>query len=68
MSDNMDLFMDALHADGMSVELAADRIDVDKSTFYRKLKKGLHAFTIGEIVKMVETDVLTREQAVKIFL
>ena len=68
MSDNMDLFMRALHADGMSVELAADRINVNTSTFYRKLKKGLHAFTVGDIVKMVETNVLTREQAIQIFL
>ncbi len=68
MSENIERLEVALRAKGMSVELAAELIGVDKSTFYRKMKKGAHAFTVGEVTKMVENNIVDRESAIQIFL
>ena len=52
---------------GKTQEAVADRMGIDRTTFYRKMKKGGAGFTVGEIHKMVEVVPLTKEEAVSIF-
>ena len=52
---------------GTTQEAVADRMGIDRTTFYRKMKKGGAGFTVGEIHKMVEVVPLTKEEAVSIF-
>lgn len=52
---------------GTTQEAVADRMGIDRTTFYRKMKKGGSGFTVGEIHKMVEVVPLTKEEAVSIF-
>lgn len=48
-------------------EMVADKIGVDRSTFYRKMKNGGSGFTVGEIHKIVDAVPLTKEEAIEIF-
>lgn len=52
---------------GMSVEELAKRINMDKSTLYRKLGKSGDSFLIKEADKIVEALELDREEAINIF-
>lgn len=49
-------------------EYVADKIGIDRSTFYRKMKANGLTFTIGEVRKLVEAIPLSREEAIEIFL
>ena len=51
---------------GLKMETLADKIGVDKSTLYRKLKEG-EKFTIGDARKIKEALNLTNEEASEIF-
>lgn len=57
----------AIVANGKTQDQIAAEINIDRSTFYRKMSKG-GAFTIGEVSKMVESIPLTYEEAIDIFL
>lgn len=57
----------AIVANGKTQDQIAAEINIDRSTFYRKMSKG-GAFTIGEVSKMVESIPLTDEEAIDIFL
>ena len=48
-------------------ENVAKLCNMDRTTFYRKMKKGGDDFTIGEIHSMVSGIPLTREEAMEIF-
>lgn len=52
---------------GLSVELLAASIGVDRSSLYRKLNNG-DKITIGEAVKIKDALGLSAEDAVDIFL
>lgn len=45
----------------------ADKIGIDRSTFYRKMKNNGKGFTIGEIHRMVDSVPLTKDEAMDIF-
>lgn len=49
-------------------EYVADKIGIDRSTFYRKMKANGLTFAIGEVRKLVEAIPLSREEAIEIFL
>lgn len=49
-------------------EELAEKIGVDASTFYRKMKDDGVKFTIGQMHKIVEVLDLSREDAATIFL
>lgn len=49
-------------------EELAEKIGVDASTFYRKMKDDGVKFTIGQMHKIVEVLGLSREEAATIFL
>lgn len=48
-------------------EAIADAIGVDRSTFYRKMKRKGNSFTVEEMNKIVASIPLTKEEAVSIF-
>lgn len=52
----------------MTQENIADRMGIDRSTFYRKMKHDGNKFTIYEIHQMVDIIPLSKEEAVEIFL
>lgn len=53
---------------GIEIKTLADAAGVELSTFYRKMKKGRSAFTIGMLLGMVKHEVMTKEDAIRIFL
>lgn len=63
----VDKLKGAIVANGKTQEQVASEINIDRSTFYRKMAKG-GAFSIGEVSRMVDTIPLTNEEAIDIFL
>ncbi|CAM2361072.1 helix-turn-helix domain-containing protein [Listeria seeligeri] len=51
-----------------TVNNIADILDIDRSTFYRKLQSGGLTFTIREVHKIVAGIPLTKKEATNIFL
>lgn len=49
-------------------EEMARKLGINYSTFYRKMRSGIHSFTAGEMQKIIEVLALTDEEAVSIFL
>ncbi|NCB52511.1 MAG: XRE family transcriptional regulator [Clostridia bacterium] len=49
-------------------EAVADAINIDRSTFYRKMKANGSRFSIGEVHRIIDALPLTKEEAVNIFL
>lgn len=52
---------------GLNVEFLAEKIDVDRSTLYRRLTENGSTFTIKEADKIVKALDLTCEEATSIF-
>ena len=57
-----------LHEVGKTPSVVAREIDMDKSTFYRKMKTSGGNFSIGEVHRIAEAVPLSGEEAIKIFL
>lgn len=51
---------------GTTQQAVADIIDINRSTFYRKMKRG-GSFSIEEARKIAEAVPLTDEEAIEIF-
>lgn len=68
MSTNMDVLRGKMAERRISQEEMANRIGVDPSTFYRKMKSDGTNFTVGQMHKIVDVLKLTSEEAVSIFL
>ena len=52
---------------GMTQEAVADAIGMNRSTFYRKMKRKGNTFTVEEMNKIVQVIPLSREEASNIF-
>lgn len=52
---------------GITQEAVADAIGMNRSTFYRKMKRKGNTFTVEEMNKIVQVIPLSREEAVLIF-
>lgn len=52
---------------GMNVEQLAEKIGIDKATFYRKLN-DFDKFTVGDVAKIKATLCLTTQEACTIFI
>ena len=52
---------------GTTQEAVADAIGVDRSTFYRKMKRSGNTFTVEEMNKMVRHIPLSKDEAIAIF-
>ena len=68
MSTNMDILRNKMAEKKISPEVMAQRIGVDPSTFYRKIKADGINFTVGQMHKIVDILQLTKEEATSIFL
>lgn len=68
MQTNMDILRGKMAERKIGKEELANRIGVDPSTFYRKMKDDGESFTVGQMHKIVAELSLTREEAVSIFL
>lgn len=52
---------------GMSIEMLADKIGMDKSTFYRRMQANGATFTLKEASDIVAALNLTAEEGTRIF-
>lgn len=52
---------------GMTQEAVADAIGMNRSTFYRKMKRKGNTFTVEEMNKIVQVIPLSKEEASNIF-
>ena len=68
MQTNMDMLRGKMVEKRVGKEELAEKIGVDASTFYRKIKDGGVKFTVGQMHKIVEVLGLSREEATSIFL
>ena len=68
MENSMEELKTFARDNNVSFEDLAEAAGVDLSTFYRKVKKGRGAFTIGEVQGMVDKKVMPKEVAIRIFL
>lgn len=68
MQTNMDLLRGKMAERKMGKEELAQKIGVDASTFYRKMKDNGTSFTVGQMHKIVDALELSHEEARAIFL
>lgn len=68
MRVNVDLLRGKIIERRTTYENVADKVGIDRSTFYRRLKEQGINFKIGEIHSMVEAIPLTNNEAIEIFL
>lgn len=68
MTTNMDMLRGKMAERRVGKEELAEKIGVDASTFYRKMKDDGVKFTIGQMHKIVEVLNLSRDEATAIFL
>ena len=68
MSTNMDILRGKMVERRVSPEDMAKNLNIDISTFYRKMKSEGINFTVGQMHKIVEVLNLTSEEAASIFL
>lgn len=68
MNTNMKKLRDKMAARKLSPEDMAQKIGVDPSTFYRKIKSEGVNFTVGQMHKIADVLQLTSEEATIIFL
>lgn len=68
MSTNMDVLRGKMVEKRINAKEMAQRIGVDTSTFYRKMKSDGMSFTVGQMHKIAEVLCLTHDEAANIFL
>lgn len=68
MSTNMNALRGKMAEKQINGEEMAQKIGIDTSTFYRKMKSDGVSFTVGQMHKIAEVLCLTHEEAAAIFL
>lgn len=68
MKTNMNKLKAKIVEVGITQEAVARMIDIDRSTFLRKVKGEGMSFTIGELHKMMKAIPLSKNEAIDIFL
>lgn len=53
---------------GLTVKVVASELDIDESTYYRKMSNDGNAFSIGQVQRLAELLKLTKQEAREIFL
>ena len=51
---NIDLLRHEMHTRNITIDQAAGAINIDPSTFYRRIAKKGENFTVGEVVKLAK--------------
>ena len=64
---NMNKLRGKIVENGLSVEILAERIGIDKTTFYRKIAQGGRTFTIKEANDIARELHLSMDDCVAIF-
>ena len=67
MADMMKL-REVIKKKNLSVESLAEKIGIDRETFYRKVNSNGEKFTVGEVNKMAKEVGMTGLEVVSIFL
>lgn len=67
MADMMKL-REVIKKKNLSVESLAEKIGIDRATFYRKVNSNGEKFTVGEVNKMAKEVGMTGLEVVSIFL
>lgn len=68
MQTNMDILRGKMTERKMGIEQLAEKIGIDPSTFYRKMRTNGESFTVGQMHQIVNVLNLTHEEAAAIFL
>ena len=68
MQTNMDLLRGKMAERKVTKEELAQKIGVDASTFYRKMRDEGVSFTVGQMHKIVDALGLSHDEATAIFL
>ena len=68
MTDKMQMLKQKISAANLTVDELAIQIGMNPSTFYRKTKSGVDAFTVGEMHSLVDALKLSGKEAKDIFL
>ena len=68
MSDKMQLLKQKITGADMTQDALASKIGMNPSTFYRKVKIGVDAFTVGEMRSLANALNLTGKEVKDIFL
>lgn len=66
--EQMEMLKEKMSLTGLSTDALAQKMDIDPSTLYRKMKRGCSSFTVGEMHRLVDVLNLTAEEAQAIFL
>lgn len=64
---NVNKLKGAIVEHGMNIEILADKIGMDKSTFYRRMQANGDTFTLKEASDIVSALGLTAEEGTQIF-
>lgn len=64
---NVKLLKETMKEKEVSNEILAEKIGIDKSTFYRKIKEDSKSFNVNEAYDICKALNLTGDQAIKIF-
>ena len=64
---NVNKLRGAIVERGMNIDMLADKIGMDKSTFYRRMQANGDTFTLKEATDIVSTLGLTPDEGMKIF-
>lgn len=65
---NVRKLLGKLVEEGLTIEALSEKMEVNPSTLYRKIKGEGLSFTIGEMHKIAYILLLSREEAISIFL
>lgn len=65
---NIPMLRGRIIENGYNVQSFAERIGIDRSTFYRRIKDDGLSFTVSEIHAMIDALHLTEEEAARVFL
>ncbi len=68
MSVNMTALRQRIHDRGYTIETLADKMNIDRATIYRKMKRDGETFTIGQIHQISDILCLSADEAKGIFL
>ena len=68
MGINIEAFERELKNAGLKKAEIAEKLKIDESTLYRKLKAGGKKITVGEVHELIEIIGLSKERAAEIFL
>lgn len=67
MGINIELLKQRIKEENIKPEQLAQKIGIDRATFYRKMKAGGVKFTVGEVQGIIEALNLSDVEAARIF-